>query len=321
MPAVRRTESVLPPSGGQLSRRAVLLGAAGTVGVGLLAACSGSNDVSSGSTTAPTGATSTSEAATGAGTPVLIATFDPRSLAVAGIENRLPFALGGEDGVPTKDGPAQLDFLISTSAGQPVGDPITVDRHADGTPIGYYPVRFTPPQAGAYVARTVVDGTKAEQAFQVNATSTTDLLQPGSPMRSIATPTLDDTLGTDPICTQKPEPCALHSLNLTDALAAGKPTAVLFSTPAFCQTGVCGPVLALLLEQVAAFPDVQFIHCEIYKGDPTAGSAELVEAVEGYGLTYEPSLFVADAAGTVVSRLDNVFDRVEMATALEQASA
>jgi hypothetical protein len=32
---------------------------------------------------------------------------------------------------------------------------------------------------------------------------------------------------------------------------------------------------------------------------------------------FEPSLFVADASGTVVTRLDNVYDRTELIAALD----
>ena len=60
----------------------------------------------------------------------------------------------------------------------------------------------------------------------------------------------------------------------------------------------------------------QVVHAEVYT-DPDGGSdpatGGLADAVDAYGLTFEPSLFVADADGTIVERLDNVFDRVELA--------
>ena len=219
------------PADAIITRRAVLLGAVGTAGLGLLAACSSSSDTTTTGGTAAAGS-SGSAPPTAAGGAVLIAVFDPNSLAVAGVENRLAFSIGDSDGVPAKDGPAELTFTVTTG-GNPVGDPITVPRHAEGTPIGYYPLRFTPATAGVYTASAEVDGKKVEQAFRVNETSPTDLVLPGQQLRDVATPTVDDPLGVDPICTQKPEPCPLHDTSLTTAIAAGGPIALLFSTPAF----------------------------------------------------------------------------------------
>ena len=46
----------------------------------------------------------------------------------------------------------------------------------------------------------------------------------------------------DPLCTQDPQ-CPLHSVSLDQVLGSGKPVAVMFATPARCQTQYCGPVL------------------------------------------------------------------------------
>ena len=35
-------------------------------------------------------------------------------------------------------------------------------------------------------------------------------------------------------------------------------------------------------------------------------------AVTSYAMTYEPALFITDAEGTIVERLDAVFDEVEL---------
>jgi hypothetical protein len=91
----------------------------------------------------------------------------------------------------------------------------------------------------------------------------------------------------------------------------------------FCQTGVCGPVLDTLLELRAEFPGITFVHAEVYNdpnngGDPAA--AGVTETVRAYGLSFEPSLFVAGANGTITTRLDNIFDRGELRTALAGVS-
>jgi hypothetical protein len=132
-----------------------------------------------------------------------------------------------------------------------------------------------------------------------------------------------DARGVTPICTRA-DPCPLHATTEAEALQAGGPVVLMISTPAYCQTAVCGPVLDLVLEQVPSLPGATFVHAEVYN-DPTAGadpaSAGTTPAVDAFGLTFEPSLFVAGADGIVTARLDNVFDRVELAEALATATA
>src|SRR5262249_37321735 len=147
--------------------------------------------------------------------------------------------------------------------------------------------------------------------------------QVGDKLIAVDTPTTTDHRGVDPICTRMPQICALHDVNLTDALKAGKPIAFMISTPEFCQIGVCGPVLELLLEQHDKQPQFTMTHAEVYQHvDPTQGitNAQLAPAVQAYNVTYEPALWVAKPDGTIVERLDNVFDRAEIADALSKVN-
>ncbi|MFP5378014.1 MAG: hypothetical protein ACLGIO_14690, partial [Acidimicrobiia bacterium] len=141
---------------------------------------------------------------------------------------------------------------------------------------------------------------------------------PGTAMVAAPSPTTADPLGVDPICTADP-PCPLHDVSLDAALGERRPLAVLFATPALCQSRLCGPVLDTLLEQREAFADrVRFLHVEIYT-DRTGET--LAPTVQAYNLTAEPVLFLAGADGTVRERLDNAFDRVEARAALERLVA
>lgn len=89
------------------------------------------------------------------------------------------------------------------------------------------------------------------------------------------------------------------------------------STPAFCQIGVCGPVLELVTEKAAAYPGVQFIHAEVYT-DPKSGSQQTAPIVNDLGIDFEPALFLVTADGTLVEQLSHVFDRVEIAAGLDK---
>lgn len=297
-------------------RRAGVIGGAGIVLAGspaLLSACGGSS-----STTTAEKLSLSSDL----GGTQLIGLFNyTGNYLVTGAPQRLPFTIATPEGPPAETGPDTLTVRLRNA--DRVGDPIVLTRHQDGTPIGYYPLITTFDTVGTWSITTELEGREVSQSFAVQTPASVPLIQPGQSMPSVITPTVADGLGVTPICTSVP-PCPLHTKTLADALAARGPVALLIGTPQFCQTGVCGPVLDLLLELKPEFPSIEFLHTEVYNNpnngaDPaTAGLAPVVNA---YGLSFEPSLFIANPNGTVAVRLDNIFDRTEMRKALASVSA
>ena len=318
--------------GPSFSRRSVLLGAAGLAGSVALAAC-GSSSSSTSADTVPL----TPDDGSSTLFPIFASDASYAYL-VSGSPQRLAFGINGPDGTPL-DGsstPASLDFQLSKD-GQDIGTPTTVLAHSDGVPIGFYPYRTTFAEPGSYQVAVTLNGTPTTVPFDVLDPSGSKLVPRGGAMVAVETPTVTDARGVQPICTQPSGTCAFHSLTVTQALASGKPTALLVATPQFCQIGVCGPVLDLLLEIGPHFPSVQIIHAEVYtnaqailnstndtssSGTPASPaeatqSATLAPVVDAYGLTFEPALFLANASGTVVDRLDNIFDRGEIKLGLQ----
>ena len=236
---------------------------------------------------------------------------------VTGSPQRLPFIISTSEGPPATTGPETLKFQVFFRD-EAVGAPVTVARHADGVPIGYYPLTHTFDRAGTWKVETELGGERTSATFAVSTPEQVKLLQPGQRLPGILTPTTTDARGVTPICTASPQ-CPLHDRTVTDALGRHAPIALLVGTPAYCRTAVCGPVLDMVLEQRGAFPTVQFLHAEVYK-NPGAGSdpasSGTTPAIDALGLTYEPSLFIANGDGTITSRLDNIWDRVELAAAL-----
>ena len=96
---------------------------------------------------------------------------------------------------------------------------------------------------------------------------------------------------------------------------------LLIATPGYCQTDICGPVVDLLIDAAGDRDDLNVIHAEVYV-DPTdfetGGFPDLTDVVNATSLPFEPVLFVADAANTIVARLDTTFDRTELAEALSR---
>jgi len=274
------------------------------IGAGAAGALLATGCGSSGTTTAATSSTLDPSALN------LALRFDPNSYALAGIPQRLVVSVLDNKGEPPAELPGTVDFQL-TRDGKPVGDPIAATAHDDGVPVAYFPVRTTIAEPGTYALTATVGGTTASAPMKVSPASSSSLVEPGQALPSVATPTVLDARGVDPICTRLPEICPFHEVDLATSLAAGQPTVLLVSTPQFCQIGVCGPVLNLVMETRDRFPTLTFVHAEVYVG-PEGPDGPTTATVDAMGLPFEPSLFFVGGDGIVTERLDIVFDRSEL---------
>jgi hypothetical protein len=291
-----------------VSRRRFLAGSGALAGAVLLGACSSDDDAGSTTTTSTGGSTSGLQ---------LAQFFGGLPMLTAGREIRAPFGLADSQGLlKTEDNPEVLTVSILDAAGETVVEPVEVQRHAEGLPRAYFPLRFTVDEPGIYTGRTEVEGESLEMAIQVDKAEDVMVIQPGEKLPSMATPTTADAHGVDPICTDDPM-CPLHDVTLADALQDGRPIALLVSTPAFCQVAICGPVLDVLLGVAPDYPSVRSLHVEVY-AHPQQETDTRAPVVDALGLTFEPCLVLAGADGKVVERLDTIFDEVEVSDALEK---
>lgn len=283
-----------------LSRREFLLAGAGLAGLAALGACGDDTD----DTAATTGTTGATEPAGRAGFSLVVSTFTH----VAGIDERLTVALLTAE----RTGPVSVDGPVEIAID---GEPVESTMHTDGTPLPYFLVRHRFDAPGEVEVTATYKGETGTAGVMVSEPGKVKVPFPGTAMISAASPTPANTLGVDPVCTADPA-CPLHDVSLDAALAERRPLAVLFSTPALCQSRLCGPVLDTLLAQREAFADrVRFLHVEIYS-DRTGKT--LAPTVKAYNLAAEPVLFLAGGDGIVRERLDNAFDRVEARAALER---
>ena len=288
----------------RISRRSFLLGAAGLAGA---AACSSSKP-SAPAISVP-GATTTTGGASGPTTnPAnqlnLLETAGPNFL--AGLDQRLAFVLRGQSNFITPDASVTMQFGLYQGA---LGPPVPATVHTDARPAPDYLTvsqRFAHP--GTYVSRVNFHGQTADAPFTVIEPGQSSIPYAGQPMISTPTPTTANSLAVNPICTRNPV-CPWHDVSLDAALSQHRPLAVLFATPALCQTATCGPVLDQLLSLRAAFePKVRFLHVEIYTDSSAKANTPPVLA---YHLESEPVLFFAGADGVVKQRIDGLFGHAE----------
>lgn len=283
----------------------------------MLAACGDDSGDADTGASAESGAadTGSSDAVVGDVSPVRF--FGPYY--VAGAEARVPFGLADQEGLLTTAlAPESLDVVVRDLDGSELVAE-TIVRRGEGLARPYYAVRFVPDAPGAYDIEIASSfGELLTQALIVGEDDpvASAVVGPGAPMPSLATPTVDDDAGVDPICTRTP-PCDLHGTTLAEFLASDRPTAVLVATPAFCQTIVCGPVLDLFLDVAGDHPEIDFLHLEVY-ADPENREIppvpeDFAPVVPALGLPFEPVLYTVAADGTIVERVDYIVDRSEMA--------
>lgn len=300
----------------RLARRRFLqvVGAAAVV-----AACGdGGSDGSAGGTSTPTAGDGSGP---GNGTSFLAALFSTDRVIAAGSAQRLPLGVFNADRTPRRgDLPASTTLAISRD-GTVIGSE-AVELHGLDLPLPYYPLRTTLPEAGVYQLEIDLDGSTATAMVQAFEPGQVQVPQVGQPMPVVPTPTAADAHGVDPICTRF-EPCPLHDVSLDQALGQG-PVAVLVGTPAYCQTGVCGPVLEELMAAGPAHPGVTMIHAEVWANprevggniaDPAIRPAPIMEALS---LGFEPVLFAIGSDGVIAERLDNVYDGAELERVLQR---
>ncbi|MFZ9851750.1 MAG: hypothetical protein ACO3GG_02525 [Ilumatobacteraceae bacterium] len=223
---------------------------------------------------------------------------------------RLPLSIGDASGL-TQDGPERLDAkIVSLEDDSVVVERISAERRSlgEGT-IPFWTFHSFLERPGFY--GLVVEGGPDEgAAFQIQDVADLSVDRVGDTLTAFDTPTFDDSRGVEVVCTRQPEPCPFHDVTLTEALSSGRPVVYLVGTPAHCQTGVCGPVLEQMIELATDLGDTTvFVHSDVYAD---RAATEVAPAVRAARLTFEPTVFVTDASGVVIDRLDAVWDAGEL---------
>lgn len=230
---------------------------------------------------------------------------------------RLPVSLADSRGILGIDGRVRLPEQLTASVTDPVtgatvAQGLVAPLHREGLEQPYWLFEVEVDATGPFLL-DIDDAPEGQASFQLMDPALVRIPLVGEPLPPFDTPTLRDARGVDPLCTRSGGPCPFHDITLTEALTSGRPVAYLVGTPAFCSTGTCAPALDFLVERASSGGDTVFVHADIYT-DSTA--TKVAPAVEAYGLTYEPVLFVTDAAGVVRHRLDIVYDLAELRSVL-----
>jgi hypothetical protein len=131
----------------------------------------------------------------------------------------------------------------------------------------------------------------------------------------IHTPTPSDVGGDLSKITTRIPPDTQNRVDYADVVGK-EPIVLLFATPQFCQSRVCGPVVDVAEQVKEAYGDrAAFIHMEIYKdNDP---SKDVTSQVKAFHLPSEPWVFVVDRHGIVRTAIEGAFGVDRLTRAVE----
>ena len=196
----------------------------------------------------------------------------------------------------------ETPFIESTAQLERIGVPGGAE--ADATHI--YVAHLRLPEPGTYWLLAEPEGGEKVQALGNVVVSMDDPEPgPGDAAPSSETPTLASTGGDlSKLTTRTPPDLSLLRYSIASSLRAKVPFVVTFSTPKFCSSRTCGPVVDVVEETARRFEGkgVRFIHVEVFEGnDPTRGFNQWIQE---WGLETEPWTFVVGRNGKIVERFE-----------------
>ena len=182
-----------------------------------------------------------------------------------------------------------------------------------------YEAQVKLPRPGRWfvLAMTKVQGKTYGAAGQLKVVSSSAIPDVGEPAPRVETDTLVNSGGDIESIETRVPPDDMHDIDLR-AAAGKKPVALLFATPALCQTRVCGPVVDIAAQLKKEYGDrVAFIHQEVYVDNQL--NKGLRPPLKAFELRTEPWLFTLDDQGRVAARLEGSFGNEAFKRAIEAA--
>jgi hypothetical protein len=298
---------------------------------GLLAACSGGGSSDTGSSPAtqkgaqlPSWVKRSLSAKSG---PDVAVTMGSSDFAVG--DNRVVFLVVRGNGALVQAPTARVEYAVENEAPrtakailQPLGahehtheDEVEPHDHLDVTDVYVARVQTTKPGRYWFVADPAGEKIQAVGTLEVQKQSVSPAL--GSKAPASDNPTLASAPAKD-ITTAHPPDTELLRYSIADSIKAHVPFVVVFATPEFCVSRVCGPTVEVV-EKVAKKFDrggVRFIHVEIYTdNDPKKGFNRWVQE---WNLPTEPWVFLVDSAGVIRGKFEGAVSVAELVSAVRE---
>ncbi len=192
---------------------------------------------------------------------------------------------------------------------------------------GVYVAQATFEKSGTYIIEVAVpaaDGKAAHLTFPAEVRAKSSSIAVGDRAPASRSRVASDAATLAELTTSSQPDPALYRARIADALSAGRPFVVVFASPAFCTTPLCGPQvddLSVLARDYAG--QAEFIHVDLYenpheiKGD--LSRARRTPLLAEWGLQTDEWTFVVAADGRVAARFEAYAAREEVEGALRAA--
>ena len=188
--------------------------------------------------------------------------------------------------------------------------------------------------AGAYVAHLDLNpagnwgmditasrpsGERLSQRLAFNVTATPIVPAVGQAAPLSRSPTIREVPDAEAIDSGRP-PDDMHQLSIAEAIAQHRPTLVVFASPAFCTSRICGPEVHVVQSLEPGYRGrLAFIHIEIYRDfKPDPSKKQLAPTVAEWRLTTEPWVFLIDPNGVIHARFEGPTAADEVKAAIDQ---
>ena len=242
--------------------------------------------------------------------------------------NRFPFALIAASGESLDGAAVEVAFhRLEDESSEPRAKAeatfhtvhgVTPHLHEDGTlhphdeTAGFYVVervQFDVP--GVWEARFGVEASNGQRvgvpplAFSVDSASSVPGV--GDAVPASHNPTSRDVDDLSEITTHDPLVPDFYQLTVAEALEERKPVLVVFSTPMFCISRMCGPVTGIVTSLHERYAErLTFIHIEPFDLHVARSEGRLVptETLREWGLRTEPWVFLLGEDGRVAARFE-----------------
>jgi len=158
------------------------------------------------------------------------------------------------------------------------------------------------------------DGPVETARLRVTALGAPRAPLPGTPAPRSRNLVAGDVADLSAIDSSEPPDPRLHQTRIADAIAQGRPQVIVFATPRYCASRVCGPVVDVVRTLIPTYGSrVAFIHQEIWQGPPGQAFAPTVQE---WNLPSEPWIFLVDERGLIRARFEGLTTRRELEAAV-----
>jgi hypothetical protein len=232
------------------------------------------------------------------------------------------YDIGGDDAQLVSVTPALYHPLEVIEGGRHVHVHPDGTRHLHDSATdvrGIYVAQLTLPRAGPWGLEIAVEHAPG---LVEAARLSVDVL-PGSraPLTGAPAPRSRNRIAADvsdlrQIDSSEPPDPRLHQTRIADAIRDGRPQLIVFATPKYCTSRMCGPVLDVTRLLIPAYGErVAFVHEEVWQA---GGIERLSPTFEEWGLRSEPWTFVVDGDGVIRARFEGLVTRGELESAVRQ---